>query len=264
MRAGRRDRRRPRVWLYRESTRELRLAAQRVSFVNQVSHELKTPLTNIRMYAELLEEHVADDDSDGRKRLGVVVTESQRLSRLINNILTFSRQDKGGLVRLHATPAVVDDVVADVLAQFAPGFGQRRDRQLRAGAPARVRVDADALAQILGNLLGNVEKYAPGGGWWSRHDRGPPPLTTITVEDSGPGIPGRRRRARLPAVRAPGRAPRTRACPAPASAWASRAIWPAGTAAICACCLAAGTPRRRRGQPGARFQLTPAQRSRVT
>ena len=46
------------VWLYRESTRELRLAAQRVSFVNQVSHELKTPLTNVRMYAELLEEHV--------------------------------------------------------------------------------------------------------------------------------------------------------------------------------------------------------------
>ena len=64
---------RPGLWLYRESTRELRQAAQRVSFVNQVSHELKTPLTNVRMYAELLEDHVGDDDDDGRKRLGVVV-----------------------------------------------------------------------------------------------------------------------------------------------------------------------------------------------
>ena len=64
VRAGRGDRGRG-LWLYRESTRELRLAGQRVSFVNQVSHELKTPLTNIRMYAELLEQHVAADDREG-------------------------------------------------------------------------------------------------------------------------------------------------------------------------------------------------------
>jgi len=175
------------VWLYRENTRELRLASQRVSFVNQVSHELKTPLTNIRMYAELLEHHVAADDGEGRKRLDIVVTESQRLSRLINNILTFSRQDKG-LVRLHETPAVVDDVVADVIAQFAPGFATRGVTvNFQRGAPARVRVDSDALAQMLGNMLGNVEKYAPGG-QVAITTAAAPALTTITVEDSGTGI----------------------------------------------------------------------------
>jgi signal transduction histidine kinase len=176
------------LWLYRESTRDLRLASQRVSFVNQVSHELKTPLTNIRMYAELLEQHVAAEDSDGRKRLNIVVTESQRLSRLIDNILTFSRQDKG-LVRLRATPAVVDDVVADVIAQFAPGFATRGVTvAFQRGAPARVRVDTDALAQMLGNLLGNVEKYAPGG-QLAIATAAAPPRTTITVADSGAGIP---------------------------------------------------------------------------
>ena len=175
------------LWLYRENTRELRLASQRVSFVNQVSHELKTPLTNIRMYAELLEQHVAADDADGRKRLDIVVTESQRLSRLINNILTFSHQDKG-LVRLHATPAVVDDVVADVIAQFAPGFAARGVMvNFARGAPARVRVDADALAQMLGNMLGNVEKYAPGAPV-TIATTASPTLTTITVTDGGPGI----------------------------------------------------------------------------
>jgi signal transduction histidine kinase len=180
------------LWLYRENTRELRLASQRVSFVNQVSHELKTPLTNIRMYAELLEQHIAADDGDGRKRLDIVVTESQRLSRLINNILTFSRQDKG-LVRLHTKPAVVDDVVADVIAQFAPGFATRGVTvSFQRGAPARVGVDADALAQMLGNMLGNVEKYAPGGQVaiaTAGAGAGATPLTTITIADSGPGIP---------------------------------------------------------------------------
>ena len=79
------------VYFYRESTRELREAAQRVTFVNQVSHELKTPLTNIRMYAELLQERIESGDEEARRHLDVIVGESQRLSRLINNVLTFAR-----------------------------------------------------------------------------------------------------------------------------------------------------------------------------
>ncbi len=178
------------LWIYRESTRELRLAAERVSFVNQVSHELKTPLTNVRMYAELLDEQV--EDPLARQRLSVVVAESQRLGRLINNILSFSRAEKGALTTQPA-PACVDNVVRSVLEQFAPGFDASGvTARLDAGAPRRVRVDADALAQILGNLLSNVEKYAPGGGVVVR-TAAAPPVTRITVEDEGPGIPPRDR-----------------------------------------------------------------------
>jgi signal transduction histidine kinase len=174
------------LWIYRESTRELRLAAERVSFVNQVSHELKTPLTNVRLYAELLEEHVADPV--GRQRLAVVVAESQRLGRLITNILTFSRAEKGALT-VQPAPGCVDDVVRGLLDQFAPGFESSGvTARFRAGAPHRVRVDVDALTQILGNLLGNVEKYAPRGPVVVRTDAAPP-VTRITVEDEGPGIP---------------------------------------------------------------------------
>jgi signal transduction histidine kinase len=180
------------VWLYRESTRELRLAAERVSFVNQVSHELKTPLTSVRMYAELLEDHVAPNDEVGLRRLGIVVAESQRLARLITNILTFSRAEKGALT-VQPAPGCVDDIVRELLAQFAPGFeASGVTARFDAGAPRRVRVDADALAQIMGNLLGNVEKYAPRGPLVVRTVAAPP-ITRITVEDQGPGIPAAER-----------------------------------------------------------------------
>ena len=176
------------VWLYRDSTRELRLAAQRVSFVNQVSHELKTPLTNVRLHAELLEDHLEAADPEGQRRLGIVIAESQRLGRLITNVLSFASAEKGKL-HVHPAPASVDDVVADVLAQFAPGLeAQGVKARFQGGAPGRVLVDADALSQMLGNLLGNVEKYAPGGEV-TVATQAEGSRITVTVQDSGPGIP---------------------------------------------------------------------------
>ena len=63
------------LFLFREHTRGLRLAEQRVSFVNRVSHELKTPLTNIRLYAELLQERIDEEDEDATRQIDVVVAE---------------------------------------------------------------------------------------------------------------------------------------------------------------------------------------------
>ena len=74
---------------WREYTREIREAGKRVSFVNQVSHELKTPLTNIRLYAELLDGQIKEG-SKGKKYAEVICQESERLGRLISNVLSFS------------------------------------------------------------------------------------------------------------------------------------------------------------------------------
>ena len=176
------------AYFYRESSRAVREAAQRVSFVNQVSHELKTPLTNIRMYAELLEGATADEDEKAARYLDVIGSESRRLSRLIGNVLTFARQQRDA-VTLHPKPGCVDDVVATTLEHFRPsleakGVAIEFDR----GAPAEVEVDADALEQILGNLLGNVEKYGASGGRLAVTSRQDGAMTTITVADDGPGI----------------------------------------------------------------------------
>ena len=176
------------VYFYRESVREIREAGQRVSFVNQVSHELKIPLTNIRMYAELLETTLDDDDERSRRYLEVVVDESQRLSRLIANILTFSRNQRGTL-SLRCVPGVIDETVASVIRQFEPAFAARGiATRFAPGAPGAVTFDHDALEQILGNLFSNVEKYAAGGGALlvtSRQENG---QTIIEVADRGRGI----------------------------------------------------------------------------
>jgi len=176
-------------YLVREGGREIREARQRVTFVNQVSHELKTPLTNIRMYAELLEENLDEADGKNRGYLNVIVSESQRLSRLILNVLTFGRKEQSRLV-LRPAPCVVDDILLRIIDQFRPGLEAKGvDIVFNRGASERVMVDADALGQILGNLLSNVEKYAASGKLLNVSSRTQGDHTTIMVEDRGPGIP---------------------------------------------------------------------------
>ncbi len=181
------------VYFYRESSRQMREATQRVSFVNQVSHELKTPLTNIRMYAELLEKDLPDDAPGAHRHLKVVVTESQRLSRLIANVLTFARKQRRAL-SLHRTQACVDEIIASVLEQFRPSMESKGiGVDFSPNAPGLVSVDADAVGQILANLFSNAEKYAASGKAMSVASRQEDTLTTITVSDRGPGIPERER-----------------------------------------------------------------------
>jgi signal transduction histidine kinase len=187
------------VYFYRETTRQMREAAQRVSFVNHVSHELKTPLTNIRMYAELLDAGLSDEEQNVRRRLDVIVSESQRLSRLIGNILSFSRKQRHELA-LHLRPDVVDEVVEAVLEHFRPSLKTHGiDVTLDARARQPVQLDRDALEQILGNLFNNVEKYAAAGGTLRVTTRQQNGHTVVTVADRGPGIPpAQRERIFLP------------------------------------------------------------------
>lgn len=176
------------TYLYREHTREMRMAEQRVNFVNQVSHELKTPLTNIRMYAELLEDELADEDGKQRRYLGVITGESRRLSRLIGNVLSFARADKGRLA-LHLQPGRVDDIVVRCIEAFMPALKAKAiEVRLTCKAPALVLLDAEVLEQILNNLISNVEKYAASGALMEVCSMQQDSITTITVRDFGPGI----------------------------------------------------------------------------
>ncbi len=181
------------VYYHRESSREMREAAQRVSFVNQVSHELKTPLTSIRMYAEMLDGELDGNDEKARRHVGVIVAESQRLSRLIGNVLTFSRKQRSAL-KLHRAPGSVDGVIRSVLGHFEPALAAKGLAVAFDAGAARVALfDQDSLEQILGNLLGNVEKYAASGDRVEIHSRQGDGMVSITVADNGPGIPPRER-----------------------------------------------------------------------
>ncbi len=176
------------VWLWRKQQAELRLAEQRVSFVNQVSHELKTPLTNIRLYAELLQQKIGDQPI-AKRQLGVVVSESQRLSRLINNVLSFGRGQRKQL-QIQRRPAVVDEVVEEVLANWEIALADSGIQVSFTGnAEREVWVDADALEQILNNLISNAEKYAASGGKLAISSVLSGNIATLLISDAGPGIP---------------------------------------------------------------------------
>jgi len=177
------------VYFYRESSRDMREAQQRMTFVNRVSHELRTPLTNIRMYAELLQESLAEGEEKNSRYIGVLVSESERLSRLIANVLTFGRKQDQRLT-LRKSPGVVDEVLLAALAQFAPSMEAKGIAVTVSGdAEAEVLLDGDALQQILGNLFSNVEKYAASGESMTVQSEQDGDWTTIKVSDKGPGIP---------------------------------------------------------------------------
>ncbi|WP_372835596.1 sensor histidine kinase [Pontibacterium sp.] len=179
------------AWLvYREHQRDMRMAQQRVNFVNQVSHELKTPLTNVRMYAEMLEHNLPDEpESDRAQRyVSVISNESLRLSRLIDNVLSFSRVGRG-TYKINPTPGLISECINTVIENFIPVLSQR-GLSVRYDIQDDPRVDFDcgALEQILNNLLSNCEKYAANSGeiaitsWVDGH------VSCIRLSDNGPGI----------------------------------------------------------------------------
>lgn len=179
--------------LYREYSREMQTAARQVTFVNQVSHELKTPLTNIRMYAELLESDLDGfEDSAAEKpqqRLEVILAESRRLSRLIGNVLAYaSSEDR--TPQLQYRRVSPDEILIGISERFRPSLEEAgvelcSDMQ----APLLMPIDTDALEQIVGNLISNVEKYAAAGRQMMLKSRQHDRVLMVEVCDNGPGIP---------------------------------------------------------------------------
>lgn len=147
--------------IYREYTESARLARQQVNFVSQVSHELKTPLTNITLYAEMLKEEQAELEPDSHvgHYLDVITSESQRLSRLIQNILTFTKASK-----VHIKPLNVSCLVNKIAQTFVPAFEAKGLVLHTAISPdLLVESDGDRITQIISNFLSNAEKYAAHG-----------------------------------------------------------------------------------------------------
>lgn len=177
--------------IYRMLRRELRLSGQKTGFVSQVSHELKTPLTSIRMYAELLRDH--DAELAPARRRGyqqIILDESERLSRLVGNVLDFSRLD-AGLKRY--SPAETDlaellNTAAELCRERARTAGVELHVSLP-GSPASCRIDRDSLLQILHNLFDNAFKYAASGKRIDLSLVRAGRRWEIRLRDYGPGVP---------------------------------------------------------------------------
>jgi signal transduction histidine kinase len=166
-------------------------AALKTSFVANVSHEFKTPLTTIRLYAELLADGRVSEPSRRDDYLRTIGRETQRLARLVGNVLDFSRLEQGRK-QYRLEPLDLAGVVRAVLDTQAPRVAEAG---LRLGwePPAdalSVTTDRDALEQIVLNLLDNACKYAAAGGEAVVSVKpGPRGGAVVSVADRGPGVP---------------------------------------------------------------------------
>jgi signal transduction histidine kinase len=178
--------------LYRMAAVQLAFAERRSNFVSAVSHELKTPLTAIRMYGEILRDGLVDDDTKRGEYYGLIASESERLSRLVDNVLELARIERGEraleLTRGDVGPAVREAV--SVLSAHAAQRGFTLAFEEKGPLPP-VRFHPDALKQIVFNLVDNALKYARDAAD-KRVDvtcSASPSGVNIVIRDRGPGLP---------------------------------------------------------------------------
>ena len=160
-------------------------------FVANVSHELRTPLTNIRSYAETLNENAGDiPPAMEKKFLGVILNESDRMTHIVQDLLTLSRFDSGRddlkLTRF-SFAAVVQDLYNAVYME-AQRHGHTLTLETEEGLPDIV-ADRERVVQVMMNIVSNSIKYTPDGGHIAiragrREDR-----VWMVVDDDGIGIP---------------------------------------------------------------------------
>ncbi len=142
-----------------------RLETIRTEFVANVSHELRTPLTSIRGYLETLLEGGLEDRAHARPFLEVIHKHTERLGRLLDDLLDLSNLELGK-VTLHRQQTVLAEVVHNVMTIYGPQAA-KQEIELRAELPhdlPHVLADRDRLVQILINLLDNGLKFTPKGG----------------------------------------------------------------------------------------------------
>ncbi len=180
------------LWaLYRVVKTQLAFAERQSNFVAAVSHELKTPLTAIRMHGEMLRDGLVEDRAKEQESFRTITAQAERLSRLIGNILLLSKIER--TVPPEPRRADLVQIVEEATSAILPhveksGFSLQLD--IPSSVPA-VLLDADAVEQILFNLVDNSLKYAKGAED-KRLSVSVEVLETgvlLTVRDRGPGIP---------------------------------------------------------------------------
>ena len=169
-------------------------AVKKTTFVSNVSHELKTPLTTIRMYGEMLGDEMVKDEKKRKGYLQTIISESQRLTRLVNNVLDFGRLERGEK-RYNWEQVEVGSLVAGIIETQSPRLERNEikvewsDESINGIA----KLDPDALEQILLNLLDNLVKYASDGKFAGVRLFKDKKNITLEVADHGPGIPTEQR-----------------------------------------------------------------------
>jgi two-component system phosphate regulon sensor histidine kinase PhoR len=182
--------------LWHNARAQLKLAQKKDDFISAVSHELRTPLTSIRMYSEMLEKNWVKSQDKATEYYRNMRQESERLSRLIENVLDFSRIQKGRK-KYSFYVGDLNKCVADVVEMMRPHASQKGFTiRTEFGRVGSLAFDGDAITQIVVNLLDNAVKYARNAEDKTVivRTKGDERFVLIEVEDRGPGVPHRQRK----------------------------------------------------------------------
>jgi signal transduction histidine kinase len=179
--------------IYKSAQTIVDLSERRSQFVSSVTHELKTPLTNIRMYIEMLEQGIAKDTEREQQYFQIINSEGSRLSRLINNVLDLAKLEKKQRV-LNLKQGTFEEVVAEVQTVMQAKLKQEHFTLKIIQENIRpFKYDREAMIQVLINLIENSIKFGESAAQKEitirTFQRGK--WVKISVSDRGPGIPRR-------------------------------------------------------------------------
>ncbi|TFJ91984.1 cell wall metabolism sensor histidine kinase WalK [Lentibacillus salicampi] len=170
-------------------TEQEKIERERREFVSNVSHELRTPLTTMRSYIEALSEGAWEDRNIAPKFLSVTQKETDRMIRMVNDLLQLSRMDNRS-ESLQQERVDFIDFFQQVIDRFEMNVSDQIE--LQRDLPKEklyVWLDKDKMAQVLDNIISNAIKYSPEGGAISFKVAKQKGNLLITVSDQGPGIP---------------------------------------------------------------------------
>lgn len=153
------------VTIIRDRTREREISQMKSEFVSKASHELRTPLASVRAYVEMLVDGEAEDEASRNEFYRIIQGETERLTRLVDNMLNISRIESG-IVHVDRDHVDMGAVVEQALATIEPHAREKDITLHRTIAPVDLHVtgDRDMLSQVVVNLLSNAVKYTPQGG----------------------------------------------------------------------------------------------------
>jgi two-component system phosphate regulon sensor histidine kinase PhoR len=169
--------------------REAQVARLQTDFVNKVSHDLRTPLTSIRLFVETMQMGRLPDPARQAEALGIIADETVRLSALINRLLDWARMESGKR-SYNLEPVAVSDVLDEALSALEPALLQAPAEvscRVTPGLP-RVLADREALADAVTNLLHNAHKYTGASKRIAVSAEREGSQVMVSVSDNGPGI----------------------------------------------------------------------------
>lgn len=183
------------VWVLTDITEHEKIERDRKQFVSNISHELRTPLTSVRSYSEALVDGAIKDEKVAVEFLNVIQTETDRMIRMISDLLHLSRMDAKQRV-INRELIIFKDLVNHILDRFDmmlqsenyEGKNYIIKRELME-EEVWVEIDQDKLIQVIDNIMNNAIKYSPDGGTiyvrlMSTHNQ-----LVLSIQDQGLGIP---------------------------------------------------------------------------